>query len=154
MPTEDDFIAEIHANPHDETPRLIYADWLEDQGDPRAEYLRIESELAGLSADAALFQELKPRLFDLRAQCSDEWLADVGRCRIVRCDNNFCPRWWARMRKAKHPAYRMCGTCDQPVRFSRWARTAAKKTIQGYRVVVDSFVSDHQFETALRERKI
>jgi uncharacterized protein (TIGR02996 family) len=34
------FLERIQANPDDDLPRLIYADWLEDQGDPRAELLR------------------------------------------------------------------------------------------------------------------
>lgn len=36
------FLDEIQIRPDDETARLIYADWLESRGDPRADYLRIE----------------------------------------------------------------------------------------------------------------
>lgn len=35
-----DFLAAICANPDADAPRLIYADWLEEQGDWRAEALR------------------------------------------------------------------------------------------------------------------
>jgi len=39
--TEDEaFIRMIVANPGDDAPRLIYADWLEERGDSRGEYLR------------------------------------------------------------------------------------------------------------------
>jgi uncharacterized protein (TIGR02996 family) len=42
-----------HPPPPDENaPRLIYADWLDDQGDaPRAEFIRLQCRLDGLSAD-------------------------------------------------------------------------------------------------------
>jgi uncharacterized protein (TIGR02996 family) len=41
------FLADIRANPDDDTPRLVYADWLEDNGDPdRATFIRVQCELA------------------------------------------------------------------------------------------------------------
>ncbi len=41
------FMADIVANPDDDTPRLVYADWLEDDGDPaRAEFIRLQCRLA------------------------------------------------------------------------------------------------------------
>jgi uncharacterized protein (TIGR02996 family) len=39
------FLREILASPEDETPRLIYADWLEERADPRAELLRHDWDL-------------------------------------------------------------------------------------------------------------
>lgn len=45
--TEDEaFIRVIVDNPGDETPRLVYADWLDDRDDPRGPYLRAEAEWA------------------------------------------------------------------------------------------------------------
>jgi uncharacterized protein (TIGR02996 family) len=38
---EEAFLQEILAQPSDLTPRLAFADWLEEQGDPRAELLRL-----------------------------------------------------------------------------------------------------------------
>lgn len=41
------FIADIAANPEDLARRLIFADWLEDNGDPeRAEFIRVQMELS------------------------------------------------------------------------------------------------------------
>ncbi|MCA9068942.1 MAG: TIGR02996 domain-containing protein, partial [Planctomycetaceae bacterium] len=34
MSSHEAFLKEIVANPDDLTPRLIYADWLDEQGDP------------------------------------------------------------------------------------------------------------------------
>ena len=43
--TEDDaFIRTLHDKQDDEVPRLVYADWLDEQGDPRGAYLRAEVE--------------------------------------------------------------------------------------------------------------
>jgi len=47
--TEQDFITEILANPDDDMPRLIFADWLEERGDPRSEFIRVQCELARLT---------------------------------------------------------------------------------------------------------
>src|SRR5262245_36776173 len=56
--THDDFLQEILADPDDDVPRLIYADWLEEHGDPlRAEFIRAQCELARLASEDAPLQE-------------------------------------------------------------------------------------------------
>jgi uncharacterized protein (TIGR02996 family) len=40
MTTEDDFQAALDANPDDHHTRLVFADWLQERGDPRAEGYR------------------------------------------------------------------------------------------------------------------
>jgi uncharacterized protein (TIGR02996 family) len=46
------FWAAIRENPAEDTPRLVYADWLEEHGDPeRAEFIRVQIELARLGPD-------------------------------------------------------------------------------------------------------
>jgi uncharacterized protein (TIGR02996 family) len=47
--TNQDFIDAILAEPGDDAPRLIYADWLEERGNPRAEFIRLQVELATLA---------------------------------------------------------------------------------------------------------
>jgi uncharacterized protein (TIGR02996 family) len=45
----DSFLQAIHENPDDDTPRLVYADWLDDHGDPlRAEFIRLQCASARL----------------------------------------------------------------------------------------------------------
>lgn len=41
-PTELAFIAAIHENPRDDAIRLIFADWLEERGDPYGEFIRLQ----------------------------------------------------------------------------------------------------------------
>ena len=40
-----EFIQAIQAEPDDDTPRWVYADWLEDQGDPLGEFIRVQCTL-------------------------------------------------------------------------------------------------------------
>jgi uncharacterized protein (TIGR02996 family) len=48
MTPEEAFIEAIRDAPDDDTPRLIYADWLEEHGDPHGEFIRVQCELANL----------------------------------------------------------------------------------------------------------
>jgi uncharacterized protein (TIGR02996 family) len=48
MTTEEDFLRVILDDINDASRRLVFADWLEERGDPRAEWLRIDCELATL----------------------------------------------------------------------------------------------------------
>lgn len=45
MVDEREFLAAIVAHPHDWAPRLVFADWLEERGDPRGEMIRLLEEL-------------------------------------------------------------------------------------------------------------
>lgn len=40
---------EVLANPADREPRLVYADWLLDQGDPRGEFIQLQIQAEQLS---------------------------------------------------------------------------------------------------------
>ena len=45
------FLQAVLENPDDDTPRLIYADWLEERGDPRGEFIRVQCELANMTEE-------------------------------------------------------------------------------------------------------
>ncbi len=51
MSIDDEFIQTIIANPDDDMPRLVYADWLDEQDNPRGEFIRIQCELAKMPQD-------------------------------------------------------------------------------------------------------
>jgi len=55
MTQEEAFLAAILASPQDDTPRLVYADWLDDQtekgNDPRAEFIRVQCERARIDTE-------------------------------------------------------------------------------------------------------
>jgi uncharacterized protein (TIGR02996 family) len=50
--TRDDFLRAVLAAPDDDTPRLAFADWLDEHGEPeRAEFIRVQCRLARLGHD-------------------------------------------------------------------------------------------------------
>jgi hypothetical protein len=56
----------------------VYADWLEERGDPRGELIRLEMEMARLSPSSDQYADLKPRRNELRRQVDPSWLQDMG----------------------------------------------------------------------------
>jgi uncharacterized protein (TIGR02996 family) len=64
----------IRDEPDDERLRLVYADWLEDNGEPqRAEYVRLCYELSGLDADDPHAIELERRRTQLFRKHGKTW---------------------------------------------------------------------------------
>src|SRR4051812_20972291 len=51
----------ILAEPDEDAPRLVYADWLEDQGDPLCELVRVQMELRHNWLPRARREELQRR---------------------------------------------------------------------------------------------
>jgi uncharacterized protein (TIGR02996 family) len=80
MDDEVGLIGAIRANLHDDVPRLVYADWLEERGDPRGEYLRLQCELARTWSYRDGRRDLLGRMADLRRRLDPAWLALAGRC--------------------------------------------------------------------------
>jgi uncharacterized protein (TIGR02996 family) len=78
MSEEDGFLRAILASPGDAAVRLVYADWLEDRADPRAEYLRLGARLAGLAAGDEAAAAARRRMLQLRPQLPLAWLARLG----------------------------------------------------------------------------
>jgi uncharacterized protein (TIGR02996 family) len=59
MTDRDALLRSVCAHPDADAPRLIYADWLEENGDPdRAEFIRLQCELAELAGDGTDSQAL------------------------------------------------------------------------------------------------
>jgi uncharacterized protein (TIGR02996 family) len=73
MTDEDAFLQEIRENPDDDFPRLVYADWLEERGDPRAEFIRVQCELSQLPDFDEQRNELATRADALLARHGDRW---------------------------------------------------------------------------------
>jgi uncharacterized protein (TIGR02996 family) len=48
MSNDEGFLRAIQKNPEDDAFRLVYADWLEERGDLRGEYLRLACKLDDL----------------------------------------------------------------------------------------------------------
>lgn len=55
------FLESIQADPEDDGPRMIFADWLDEQGDPRGELIRLQCALARLSPEDGRRPDLEAR---------------------------------------------------------------------------------------------
>lgn len=84
MHDDEAFLAALRASPNDSVGRLVYADWLDEQGDPRAEFLRLEvrADADGLPDDERV--ELTNRLAELGRRVEPRWLVAVNRTPFVR----------------------------------------------------------------------
>ena len=112
------FLDEVRKDPADESARLIYADWLEEQGDPRAEYLRAESAFQAfppIDQDRA-----RAGLYEMQAEIDSHWLASIARTSIENCPLEFefrCPKQWEELQVLDSPDERYCSTCEQNVYY-------------------------------------
>jgi uncharacterized protein (TIGR02996 family) len=89
LSTAQDFHDAIIASPDDDTPRLAYADWLDEQGDTaRAEFIRVQIALARIGEDDERRKDLRARERKLQEANADTWLGEADRmlksCRFDR----------------------------------------------------------------------
>jgi uncharacterized protein (TIGR02996 family) len=112
------FIRAIREQPDDETTRLVYADWLDDRSDPRAEYLRAEAAWATLPTSDERSRPLFRRVSQLAASLEPEWFATVSQM------GHFARQAWERVGLVWEP-HRTERTTD-PVR--EWL--AAKEELE------------------------
>jgi uncharacterized protein (TIGR02996 family) len=75
---KDAFVEQILAHPDDRSIRLVYADWLVEQDDPRAEFIRIQEEMASVPVYSDRYAELKPRRKELREKIDSDWQEKMG----------------------------------------------------------------------------
>jgi uncharacterized protein (TIGR02996 family) len=119
MHDEQDFLQQIRERPHDEAIRLVFADWLEEAGDPRAEFLRVDAQLAQMDrADPAY----EVRLFhwrDLRDGLPADWQLLLGRSVVENCGLKLlpCPQKWNDLDATPHDGVRRCWACERNVHY-------------------------------------
>jgi uncharacterized protein (TIGR02996 family) len=71
MSDEPALLAAIRAHPDEDTPRLMYADWLDEHGQPdRAEFIRLQCAVAVHEAPTL-------RALELQERNREQWLAGV-----------------------------------------------------------------------------
>lgn len=88
MTAEAALLAPILANPTDDTPRLVFADWLEEGGQPeRAEFIRVQCEIARLERAVGACDFIKTdrppsdTCYDRRADLDEVRSAGCKSCR-------------------------------------------------------------------------
>jgi uncharacterized protein (TIGR02996 family) len=111
---EEAFLRAISAATDDVPLRLAFADWLEERGDERAAFIRLQVGLRDLARDDPTREELEVREADLRSRCPPYWLAKLDP-----------PVWCVVGTIAEGP--RGGGTLNAPVRYgTRLFRPGAK----------------------------
>jgi uncharacterized protein (TIGR02996 family) len=71
-------LAACHADPDDDTPRLVLADWLQEHDDPRGELMRLQVRLAAMSAGDPEYDTLFDQHQKWWRKYQNVWLREVG----------------------------------------------------------------------------
>jgi uncharacterized protein (TIGR02996 family) len=87
MNDERPFLQAILEQPNDDARKLAYADWLEERGDPRGEYLRlmmkVRQERIVTPEQQQRHQELSAKLAELRTESRRPWSERSGPLRAT-----------------------------------------------------------------------
>src|SRR5262249_30173884 len=120
---EDGFLAAIRLEPADDTARLVFADWLDEQDDPafkqKSAFIRLELQLA--TDPDADFVALSIQIQQRATQLPADWLAAVSHPKIEGCPARLersCPAVWSNLAPTQDPHARTCESCRQTVRFA------------------------------------
>jgi uncharacterized protein (TIGR02996 family) len=70
-------LADIKSHPDDDDLRLILADWLEEQGNPRGEVIRLQCQLARMEDDDPDREALARRAWQVERPHRDNWLGPL-----------------------------------------------------------------------------
>lgn len=74
------FLGDIIANPGDDTPRLVFADWLSEHGrEERAEFIRVQVQRSRLPRWDAAQVRLRVREAELLAAHGEAWRAELAK---------------------------------------------------------------------------
>src|SRR6187397_1813565 len=78
MTDREALLAAVCALPDDDTTRLVFADWLEENGEPeRAEFIRVQCEAARLTAADDRREALVTRARQLQGLFGKRWLKEL-----------------------------------------------------------------------------
>jgi uncharacterized protein (TIGR02996 family) len=108
MSDEKALLAAIWEHPHEDTPRLMYADRLQENGQPeRAEFIRVQCEIARIDETDTRHNELRRREARIWKKCGRLW--KEGLPPNVRC--NHFERGFPTNRNVGIPARRFLKMC-------------------------------------------
>jgi uncharacterized protein (TIGR02996 family) len=82
MESAEAFLWTILDQPNDDGPRLVYADWLEERGDPLAELIRLQIEIEGVGG---VHQQLEARVQELLECHRETWFEPIQSLGLSGC---------------------------------------------------------------------
>jgi uncharacterized protein (TIGR02996 family) len=86
--TEAELLGAVCDAPDDDAPRLVYADWLAERGDPRGEYIQLACRAARISRFSREGQALAGRMLALEQQLGKELGAPL---------DDLTTGWWTEL---------------------------------------------------------
>jgi uncharacterized protein (TIGR02996 family) len=150
------FIRAILDHPEELTTWLVYADWLEERGDPRAEFLRLSVERRRLPADAPEAEGIDKRLTGLRETLDPNWMLVFDTARLANCAGGrwrfVCPLTWDQLAPTDVPDIRICHDCKSPVFFCHTVEEARQFASCGQCVALSTRVPDEENPFLEREQ--
>jgi uncharacterized protein (TIGR02996 family) len=161
MSDEATFLQAIRADPQNDSLRLVYADWLEEQAapgfEPKAEFLRLVAQPLTPGEDRKRMKGQKKgrrkRLQQLAAGLDTDWLAVVSRLPIENCYGKraavearpsyllrfdyLCDRRWEDLQPTEDQAVRFCDGCRHQVFYCDTIMDARQHAQQRHCIAVD-----------------
>jgi uncharacterized protein (TIGR02996 family) len=137
------FIRSILDYPEDFTVWLAYADWLDERGDPRAEFLRLMVDHRRAPAGSAEAARTGERLLELRQTLDPRWLmvfdtVDVANCPASNGWAFRCPKTWDSLAPTDEPDIRICHDCKSPVFYCHTVEEARQFASAGQCIALSS----------------
>ena len=123
----------------DEDGRLVYADWLEGNGDhAHAELLRIQHELPD-EYDEAIIDMRIARMRQLSAGIDIAWRARLTKAPVENCPKLAfqCPKQWSQLAPTSEDGVRHCGACNKQVYYCGTIDEARARAGNGECVALD-----------------
>jgi uncharacterized protein (TIGR02996 family) len=154
---EEAFLEAISASPVDNATRYVYADWLEEQLDIRAEYLRLACQWSELSVTDPAREACQRRMRELVVRITPAWLSQVVDVFPMNCPasqyngetgRHQCPQRWLMLKPTRTPEIRECGACQRRVHFCSTYRNVELAVETGQPVAIEPSLDS----TAYRNR--
>lgn len=139
------FIREIMFDVTDDTPRMIYADWLDERNDSRSQFLRLDLRLSRLAADDAQVEPLQLQRSKLIRRLDRQWVSLLARSPIELCPQKvefkfMCPKRWENLQPfGDDLSVRYCDQCGKSVTYCL-TMDDVRYRVRGQCVAIDSGV--------------
>ncbi len=140
MHEEAGFLSVIRQSPADNTARLVFADWLDEQDDPnckiKADFIRLELHIATTEQGLTRLR-WSQRLQNLAVQIAPRWLAVVSRPRLESCRMSLgCPNQWEQLTPTDDAKVRFCAVCKKGAHYCETLQEAQNYAANGDTIAV------------------
>lgn len=137
------FIREIMFDVTDDTPRMIYADWLDERNDSRSEFLRLDLMLGQVAETDMQYEKLQMQRSMLIKQLDPQWVSLLARSPIELCPQKvefkfMCPKRWENLQPfGDDQSVRYCDQCGKSVTYCLTIYDVRENARRGQCVAID-----------------